>query len=100
MMHAPACAGIETNGMNFMKLLIVLPAILAMSTAVLAAEPTCTAPKNTWMNEATFRQGLEAQGYQIKRLKVTNGCYEIYGHDKAGKRVEISFDPATGTPAK
>jgi hypothetical protein len=52
------------------------------------------------MNESTFRQGLEAQGYQIKRLKVTNGCYEIYGHDKAGKRVEISFDPATGTPAK
>ena len=25
-------------------------------------------------------------------------CYEIYGLDKAGKKVEIYFDPATGVP--
>ena len=50
------------------------------------------------MKEADFKKDLTAQGYQIKTFKVSNGCYEIYGTDKAGKRVEIYFDPVTGTP--
>lgn len=83
-----------------MKSLLLLPVILALSTAALASEPTCNAPKSSWMSEAAFKKSIETQGYKIKTLKVTNGCYEIYGHDKAGKRVEISFDPATGVPAK
>lgn len=42
------------------------------------------------------KKGLEAQGYQIKTFKVSKGqCYEIYGFDKAGKKVEIYFDPVT-----
>jgi hypothetical protein len=82
-----------------MKSIVVLSTFLALSTAAMA-EPTCTAPKASWMKEADFRQAMEAQGYKIKTLKVTNGCYEIYGHDKAGKRVEISFDPVTGQVAK
>jgi hypothetical protein len=36
----------------------------------------------------------------IKTFKITNGCYEIYGLDPLGKRVQIYFDPATGTPVK
>nr|MBP7915437.1 PepSY domain-containing protein [Vitreoscilla sp.] len=27
-------------------------------------------------------------------------CWEIYGHDKAGKRVEIYFHPITGEIAE
>jgi hypothetical protein len=82
-----------------MKSLLLLPIIVAMSTAALA-EPTCHAPKDKWMTQASFKQSMETQGYKIKTLKVTNGCYEIYGHNKAGKRVELSFDPVTGDLAK
>ena len=53
-----------------------------------------TAP---WKPEAQFQQELKAQGYSINNFKVTKGqCYEIYGTDKTGKKVEIYFDPATG----
>ncbi len=83
-----------------MKSLLLLPAILAISTAVLAEEPTCHAPKDKWMNQADFQKSMEAKGYKVKKIKVTNGCYELYGHDKDGKRVELSFDPATGDIAK
>ena len=82
-----------------MKSLLLLPIIDAISTAALA-EPTCHAPKDKWMTQTSFKQNMETQGYKIKTLKVTNGCYEIYGHDKAGKRVEMSFDPVTGVLAK
>ena len=39
--------------------------------------------------------------YKIKNFKVTAGnCYEIYGWDKAGKKVEIYFNPVTGAKVK
>ena len=61
------------------------------------AGPTCTVPQEKWMKEADFKARLEAQGYQIKTFKVSKGqCYEIYGFDKAGQKVEIYFDPQTG----
>ena len=82
-----------------MKSLLVLSALIAISSAAMA-EPTCHAAKDKWMNQASFKQSMETQGYKIKTLKVTNGCYEIYGHDKVGKRVEMSFDPETGAQAK
>jgi hypothetical protein len=48
------------------------------------------------MKESDFKAKLEQQGYKIKTFKVTKGnCYEIYGHDKDGKKVEIYFDTKT-----
>ena len=73
--------------------------VLALSGTAAFAGPTCNVPQEKWMKEADFKAQLEQQGYQIKTFKVSKGkCYEIYGHDKAGKKVEIYFDPATGTP--
>ena len=61
------------------------------------AGPTCTVPQEKWIKEADFKARLEAQGYQIKTFKVSRGqCYEIYGFDKNGRKVEIYFDPQTG----
>lgn len=68
--------------------------LLAAGTAV--AGPACKAPKEQWMKEDTFKKKLQDEGYKIKTFKVTSGnCYEIYGTDKAGKKVEIYFDPVT-----
>lgn len=75
---------------------LLIAALLATTAAAASAGPTCQVPKDKWMKEADFKAKLEAQGYQIKTFKVTKGeCYEIYGLDKAGKKVEIYFDPAT-----
>ena len=69
--------------------------LLCMATAAVAG-PTCNVPKDQWMKEADFKAKIEQQGYTIKTFKVSKGqCYEIYGFDKAGKKVEIYFDPAT-----
>jgi hypothetical protein len=75
---------------------VVLSAVLLAVSGVALAGPACNAPKETWMPEASFKKGLEDQGYQIKTFKVSKGqCYEIYGFDKTGKKVEIYFDPVT-----
>lgn len=78
---------------------LVLSAFLIALTGSAMASPTCSAPKDQWQPEAAFKKELEAQGYKIKTFKVTKGqCYEIYGTDKAGKKVEIYFDPVSGKP--
>jgi len=76
----------------------IASAFLMVLTGVAMAGPSCDVPKEKWMNEEAFKKDLAAQGYQIKTFKVSKGCYEIYGTDKTGKRVEIYFDPATGKP--
>ena len=73
-----------------------IAALLALAAGAAAASPTCNVPKEQWMKESEFKAKLEQQGYKIKTFKVTKGnCYEIYGNDKDGKKVEIYFDPAT-----
>jgi hypothetical protein len=82
-----------------MKRQLAAALFIALGTTAAIAGPTCNVPKESWMKEADFKAQLEQQGYQIKTFKVSKGqCYEIYGKDKAGKKVEIYFDPATGAP--
>ena len=79
-----------------MNKLILAAVLLPTVTGTALAGPTCQVPQEKWMKETDFKARLEAQGYQIKTFKVSKGqCYEIYGHDRAGKKVEIYFDPAT-----
>jgi hypothetical protein len=79
-----------------MKALIAAATLFTLTSAAIAG-PACNVPKDKWMKESDFKAQLESQGYTIKTFKVSSGkCYEIYGQDKAGKKVEIYFDPATG----
>ena len=80
---------------------VVLSAALLAVAGMAFAEPPCSVPKEKWMPEAAFKKSVEDKGYTIKTFKVSKGnCYEIYGFDKAGKKVEIYFDPVSGKPVK
>ena len=74
-------------------------ALLAVGTGSAIAGPKCDVPQEKWMKDSDLKARLEGQGYQIKTFKVSKGkCYEIYGLDKNGKKVEIYFNPETGAP--
>lgn len=81
--------------------LIVSASVFAFSVTSFAG-PECTKEeKAKWKDEKAFQQSLKDEGYKIKKFKVTSGnCYEIYGWDKAGKKVEIYFNPVTGEKVK
>ena len=38
---------------------------------------------------------LTADGWKVRQVKTDNGCYEVYGFDSTGRRVEIYFNPKT-----
>ncbi len=51
------------------------------------------------MSEPVLKQVLKRQGYLVKTVRIDNGCYEIYGLDPLGRRIQKPFDPATAKPA-
>jgi hypothetical protein len=65
------------------------------------AKADCKAyPKAEWMKEADAKAKIAAQGYTIDKFKVDGNCYEIYGTNKEGKKVEIYYDAKTLEPVK
>lgn len=85
-----------------MKKTIVSAALAATLTLPLAAgaalaSDKCSVPKAEWQPQEALQQKLEADGWKIRKIKVDDGCYEVYGIDGAGKRMEAYFDPKTFT---
>jgi hypothetical protein len=73
-----------------------LGALLFLSSLNALAAANCPAyPKEEWASEDTLKQALADEGYKIKKFKVDGNCYEIYGWNKEGKKVEIYFDMKT-----
>jgi hypothetical protein len=65
------------------------------------AAPVCTkAPQSQWMPQQALKDRLVKEGYTIDKFLISGTCYEIYGKDKAGKLVEIYFDPTDGHVVK
>ena len=75
-------------------------AVLAAALSTFAGADCAKHPKEEWIPEAELKTKLESQGYKIKVFKVDGNCYEIYGWDKEGKKVEIYFDTKDGSIVK
>lgn len=73
--------------------LLVLPLGLAVLSAW--AGDDCDAPVNRWQTGEAVRQMAAAQGWQIQRLKIDDGCYEIRGTDDQGRTFKAKIDPET-----
>jgi hypothetical protein len=59
----------------------------------------CTAAdQSTWMSEDATKEMLLKQGYkEVREIGVTDGhCYEVYGVDAQGEKVEVYLDPTSG----
>lgn len=81
---------------------LVIAGLLALCAATAQAhgDVRCeTVPKAQWRPDSELRDRLVADGWQVRRIKVENGCYEVYGMDKAGNKVEAFFHPKTLEPA-
>ena len=79
--------------------LFVRHAVLALSLG-LAVSPTwadddCEAPLDRWQSREAVRQMAARQGWQIQRLKIDDGCYDIRGTDAQGRTFKAKIDPET-----
>ena len=79
------------------KVLVVaaLAALAAGSALAQHAERCEEIPKDQWRPQAELERKLGDQGWKISRVKITNGCYEVYGRDEKNNKVETFFHPKT-----
>ena len=76
-------------------MLCSLAAVVALPSAAWAGANCKSHPKAEWMKQSDAQAKIVADGYTISKFKVDGNCYEIYGTNKDGKKVEIYFDTKT-----
>ncbi len=60
---------------------------------------TCdSGPQQGWQPQLKLENDLKARGWQVRRIKVDGGCYEVYAINDKGERVEAYFHPVTLAP--
>jgi hypothetical protein len=66
-----------------------------LSSSAFAATDRCNVPQSEWRPQEALKLQLQNQGWKVKRIKTTDGCYEVYGFDGKGAKQEAYFDPKT-----
>jgi hypothetical protein len=71
-----------------------------MTSPVLADDDNmrCSKDMASWQSQDALRDKLIAEGWEVRQIKNEDGCYEVYGINNNGARVEAYFDPATLMP--
>ena len=73
----------------------VLFSVIAPAAAF-ASQDCPNVPRDQWMSDAAITEKAKGMGYDVRSIKVEDGCLEAYAMDKDGKRVEVYFHPGTG----
>ncbi|MCM8557599.1 PepSY domain-containing protein [Sphingomicrobium sediminis] len=85
-----------------MKYLMIAAGLAAATTGfALTATPAHATGKMKCDVKAEDRKPMDAleaklveEGWQVRKVKLDGGCYEVYGTTPDGDRVEAYFDPA------
>ena len=78
------------------RVMLTTAAVLTLiSGAASASDDLCNVPESQWRPMAELQTELEAKSWNIRTIKVDEGCYEAYAIDGDGKKVEAHFDPKT-----
>ncbi|SIP92631.1 PepSY domain-containing protein [Pseudacidovorax sp. RU35E] len=79
-----------------LALLLAAPCAVLHAQTVDHAAVRCEAmPKEEMRPQMELQRKLSGEGWKVRQIKNFNGCYEVYGFDAAGRRVEVFFNPKT-----
>ena len=83
---------------RFIAPVLVIGALAAAPFAVASATglATCdSGPPEKWQSQDKLTAMLKEKGWEIRKIKVDGGCYEVYAIDEKGERIEAYFHPVT-----
>lgn len=59
------------------------------------SDDDCYVPMSQWQPRHKVRAMAEANGWAVRRIKIDDGCYEVYFFDADGVAGEARVNPAT-----
>ncbi|MFO1222054.1 MAG: PepSY domain-containing protein [Burkholderiaceae bacterium] len=68
---------------------------LSLTAMPALADDDCDVPVQRWQSREAARQMAAQRGWQVERLKIDDGCYEIRGRDADGREFKAKLDPET-----
>ena len=74
---------------------LFLALVLATPAGAALAADKCSVPQAEWRTQADLEAHLAGMGWTISKIKQEDGCFEVYGKDDKGTRVEVFIDPKT-----
>lgn len=85
-----------------MKKILISVAVFGLACSAQSAATglaTCeSGPEEGWRPTAELEKQLVEKGWEVRRIKVDGGCYEVYALNEKGERVEAYFHPETLEP--
>ncbi|MBX2830419.1 MAG: PepSY domain-containing protein [Rhodospirillales bacterium] len=85
---------IAASGIIALTLLVATPVAL-YATGAHASDDLCNVPKAEWKTTDALKEKLTAEGWDVRKIKEDDGCFEVYAITSDGKKVEAYFNPAT-----
>jgi hypothetical protein len=76
----------------------VLVTVLSLPAGATGLATCDSGPKEGWQPQGKLETDLKSRGWQVRRIKVDGGCYEVYALNEKGERVEAYFHPVTLAP--
>jgi hypothetical protein len=76
---------------------LAIPALVAsvLLAGTARADDDCLVPMEDWQPRSAVADLAAARGWQVRRIRIDDGCYQILGRDAAGRSIEVTLDPAT-----
>ncbi|WP_028029636.1 PepSY domain-containing protein [Gemmobacter nectariphilus] len=77
------------------KTLTILAFLAALPAGAALADDDCFVPMADWQPREAVSQFAATQGWEVRRIKIDDGCYEIDGRDAQGRAIEVKLHPGT-----
>ncbi len=68
---------------------------LGLSALPALAGDDCDAPVARWQSREAVRRMATDRGWQLQRLRIKDGCFELRGTDTQGRAFKARIDPET-----
>jgi len=77
------------------KTLTILAFLAPFATGAALADDGCFVPMADWQPREAVAQLALDQGWEVRRIKIDDGCYEVIGRDAEGRAIEVKIHPGT-----
>lgn len=77
------------------KTLTILAFLTVLPAGAALADDDCFVPMADWQPREAVAEFAIAQGWEVRRIKIDDGCYEIDGRDATGRAIEVKLHPGT-----
>lgn len=77
------------------KFMTILAVVAALPVTAALADDDCFVPMADWKPREAVEELAIANGWQVNRIRIDDGCYEIAGKDGMGRDIEVKVHPGT-----